>query len=51
MTTIGIAAELFGTRMALVTSSMVGMVALGVIALRSRRSLLGVDPSRSGLQS
>ncbi|MDO0975324.1 MFS transporter [Mycolicibacterium frederiksbergense] len=44
MAVIGLGAELFGTRAALITSSLVGLVVLGVIVLRSRRDLLGPNP-------
>lgn len=44
MAAIGLGAELFGTRAALITSSLLGLVLLGVIVLRSRRDLLGPNP-------
>lgn len=45
MATIGLGAELLGTRAALVTSSLLGLAALGVVVLRSRRDLLGPNPA------
>lgn len=50
MAAIGIGAELLGTRTALVASSAVGLAALGVIAIRSRRSMLGAQQGSPGLQ-
>ncbi|MCW2557489.1 MAG: transporter, partial [Mycobacterium sp.] len=44
MATIGLGAELLGPRAALVTSSVLGLVALGVIVLRRRGDLLGPNP-------
>lgn len=44
MAAIGLAAELCGTRMALIISSLLGLAALGVIVARRRRDLLGLNP-------
>lgn len=44
MAAIGLGAELFGTRAALITSSLVGLAVLAVIVLQSRRDLLGPNP-------
>ncbi|CAA0131877.1 Uncharacterised protein [Mycolicibacterium vanbaalenii] len=44
MAVIGLGAELFGTRAALIASSLLGLVALGVIVFRRRRDLLGPNP-------
>ncbi len=44
MAAIGFGAELLGTRAALVASSTLGLVALGMIVLRRRRELLGPNP-------
>ena len=43
MATIGVGAELLGTRAALLIASVLGLVALGAIVLR-RRDLLGPNP-------
>lgn len=40
MSAIGVGAELLGTRTALVMSSLIGLIALGVVVLRTRRDLL-----------
>lgn len=45
MALIGLGAELLGTRTALLTSSLLGLAALGVIVLRQRRDLLGPSPT------
>lgn len=44
MAVIGLGAELFGTRAALVTSSLLGLIALGIVVVRTRRDLLGPNP-------
>jgi hypothetical protein len=50
MATIGLGAELLGPRAALVTSSVLGLAALGVIVLRRRGDLLGHNPPTAAPQ-
>jgi MFS family permease len=45
MTAIGVAAELLGPRGALITSSLLGLTALGMLMLRQRKGLLGPNPN------
>jgi hypothetical protein len=47
MAVIGVGAQLFGTRAALIAASTIGLAALGVIVLRARTSLAldGTPPS------
>ena len=45
MAAIGLAAEFFGTRTALITSSLLGLMALAAIVARRRRDLLGPNPA------
>jgi MFS family permease len=45
MAAIGLGAELLGTRGALITSSLLGLLALAVVVLRRRRDLLGPNPA------
>ncbi len=49
MATIGLGAELLGTRAALVTASVLGLATLGVIVLRRRGDLLDPNPQSTAV--